>query len=127
MTRTFAGATGGPFTGCEMVTTRPAMLMAVDRARVPLFAAAATVTVPGPVPEPPLVTVAQNDGAVDVQAQPAAVETLNVTDPPPPGIVALVGVTVYEHPTDVCATVKGWPATVSTVDRELEVVFAATV
>lgn len=77
-----------------IVTTRPAMLMVVDRLRVLVLAAAATTTDPGPVPERPLVTVAQKDGFVAIHEHPAAVSTVNVTEPPLPGIVPFVGVTV---------------------------------
>jgi hypothetical protein len=52
---------------------------------------AANVTVPGPLPDAPLMIFSQSSFAVAVHAQPSPVVTLTVPVPPIAGRFALVG------------------------------------
>jgi hypothetical protein len=76
---------------CVTVKVRPAIVMVPVRAAVAALAAAAYPTEPGPVPDPPEVTVSQLafEAAVQAQPVPAVTETLPVD--PGAVIVAAAG------------------------------------
>ena len=89
-----------------------------------VFAAAEYVTVPLPEPLAPPVMLNQLAVSVAVQAQPPS--ALTVTLPVPPALVStiVVGDTVNVHATPASVTLTAWPATVSVVVCDEDVVFA---
>jgi hypothetical protein len=94
----------------------------------PVLAAAATVTLPFPVPLAPALIVSH--GALDVAVHAhdeADAVTATVPLPPSAAIVALAGAMVKLHAAGAaCVTVTGRPATVNVLERSPPV-FAATV
>src|SRR5436190_1001854 len=95
------------------------------RADVPVFAVVVYVTVPGPVPLAPVVTVIQLALLVAVHVQPVCVVTFTVDVLPAAGSASVVGATVNEHGA-LCVTVNVCPAIVRVPVRADVDVFAAT-
>lgn len=111
----------------ETITVWLAMVTVPDRPP-PLFADAATTTVPLPVPEPPLLMLRKSlvAAAVQVQPDPDVAATSNDTEPPLEPTVASAGVTLNAHdPAASCRTVTLSPATVRRPEREPPVFAAA--
>jgi hypothetical protein len=77
----------------------------------PVCFAALNVTFPLPLPPEPPVTLIQSALLAAVHAQPAAVVTPTVPEPPSPGTLVLVAERAYEQPPG-WLTVKVWPAAV---------------
>ena len=88
------GAFGGVDTVCVSVTDRPAMVAVVDRACVPVWRAADSITVPFPAPAAPEVMLAHDAADVALQAHPAGAVTANASEPPADPIVDVLGDTV---------------------------------
>jgi len=86
----------------------PAIQIPSVRTPWPVHGKTATVTVPGPVPDDPLVTVTWGVLAliaVHRQLLPCVTATLNVAVPPARGTVTCVGVALIAQGTPSCATV----------------------
>jgi hypothetical protein len=91
-----------------------------------VFAAAANVTVPPPVPLDPTVTVTQLAPLVAVHAQPVVVVTATLPVPPAAANACDDGEMLNAQPAAACVTVKLWPAIVSVAVRATVMLFAAT-
>ena len=85
------------------------------------------VTVPLPVPDAPVSTVIQETPGTADHAQPPGRVTFVLPFPPAAEMLCAAGLRVTSHAAPACVTTKGWPATVSVVERELLSGFAATV
>ena len=81
---------------------------------------------PLPEPDPPVSTVIHDTPDTAVQVQPVATLTSTLASSPDAAAFWVAGVRVALQAAPACVMTNGWPATVSVVDRELAVVFAAT-
>jgi hypothetical protein len=104
----------------------PAMVTEPVREAVPVFAVAATVTVPLPVPLAPAVTVIHELLLVAVQLQPPGAVTATLVLSPAVANAFDVGEIVSLHETPACVTVKVTPAIVSVPVLAAVDVLAAT-
>ena len=90
------------------------------------LAATRYVTVPFPDPDAPVSVVIHETPGTAVQLQPEATLTLTLPSSPAAAMFWVVGVSVMPQAAPACVITNDCPATVSVVDRELLVVFAAT-
>ena len=92
---------------------------------VPVLAAMLNVTVPGPVPLAPAVTVTHAASLLAVHAQPLGAVTVTEPDPPVAASAWLVAESVEVHVTPAWVIVTVWPAIVSVAVRAVALVLAA--
>jgi len=112
--------------GCVMVNACPAIVSVAVLVVAPVFVPATKLTLPGPLPDKPLV-IATHDAPLDeVQPQPAAVVTVTVPLPPLGSSVCVVGEIVNVQDAVGCVTVYVWPPIVMVPVRLVAPVFAAT-
>jgi len=119
---------GGVGIAAGSVTTKlcPAMVSVAVRVSAVGLNAAANVTVPDPLPVPPLLIVIHDAVFVADQVQPVKVVTVTVTLPPPPAIVWPAGDSANVQGDAACVTVKVAPAMVNVPVRDDVVGFAVT-
>jgi hypothetical protein len=118
------GAHGAP--ACVTVNVSPPMVSEPVRNALEVFAAAAYVTEPLPLPAAPRVIVSHASLLTAVQLQPDAVTITRLVEAAAP-TVAEAGEIVELHGTPACVTVNVCPPIVSDPVREADAVFAATV
>jgi hypothetical protein len=111
---------------CVMVRSRPPIAMVPVRVVPAGLAATRYVTVPLPEPEAPVSTVIQEAPETAVHPHPDATVTSTLPSAPAAAMFWVVGLNTASHAAPACVMTKDWPAIVSVVDRELLVVFAAT-
>jgi hypothetical protein len=111
---------------CVIVSSFPPIAMVPVLVVPAAFAATRYVTVPSPEPLAPVRTVIHEALEVAVQAQPDGRLTSTLPSAPAAAMFCVAGVSVASHVAPACVMTNGWPATVSVVDRELLLVFAAT-
>lgn len=90
------------------------------------LAATRYVTVPLPEPEAPVSTVIHEAPETAVQAQPEGTVTSTLASSPEAAMFCVAGESTASHAAPAWVMTNDCPATVSVVDRELLVVFAAT-
>ena len=112
---------------CVTVKVCPATVNVADRADVVVFAEAANVTVPLPLPVAPVETVTHPALLAAVQAQPAPLVTAIVPEPPAAAKDWLAGEILNAQLAPACVTVNVLPATVNVPVRGVDAVVAAAV
>jgi hypothetical protein len=127
---TIGGVVGGTI-GAELEswvirTLRPAIVTVAERS-LPTFAATVSVTVPGPVPVDPDVTVTHDASDRAVQAQPASVSTVILVVPPAAATFWPFGEMLNWHAAASCRICARTPLTTTSPWRELGAGLAATV
>jgi len=119
---------GGVGIAAGSVTTKlcPAMVRVAVRVSAVGLNAAINVTVPEPLPVPPLLIVIHDAEFVADQVQPVKVVTVTVTLPPAPAIVWPAGDSANVQGAAACVTVNVAPAMVNVPVRDDVVGFAVT-
>jgi hypothetical protein len=112
---------------CVTVKVCPATVNVAERAAVVVFAAAANVTVPLPLPVAPAEMVTHPALLVAVQAHPALVVTSTVPDPPAAANDWLAAEILKAQAAPACVTVNVLPATVNVPVRGVVAVVGAAV
>jgi hypothetical protein len=101
---------------CEIVNAWPPTVIVLVRAAPP-FAATLNVTVPSPVPEPPLAIEIHDAPADAVQLHQLEVVTLKLPEPPALSTDRPEGKMAYVQPVAACVTVNVCPAIVAVPPR----------
>ena len=111
---------------CVTVSSSPPIAIVPVLVAPAGLAATRYVTVPSPEPDAPVRMVIHDTPGTAFHAQPDGTLMLTVSSSPAARMFCVAGVNVTSHAAPACVITKDSPATVSVVDRELLVVFAAT-
>jgi hypothetical protein len=111
---------------CVTVRSRPPIARVPVRVVPAGFAATRYVTVPFPEPEAPVRTVIQDAPDTAVHAHPDGTLMSTLPSSPAAAMLSVAGVSTASHAAPACVMTNDCPAIINVVDRELLVVFAAT-